>query len=136
MGEQPKIKIGDSASIDRAFTSQDVEKFAEISGDRNPIHLDDEYAAQTQFKRRIVHGALTSSMISAVLGQVFPGPGTIYLSQTLNFKRPVFIGDALTATVEVTDFDTKGMTANFRTVVTNQKGKVVLDGDAVVIVPE
>ena len=136
MTENTKIQVGGSASITRAFTSQDVVDFAEISGDKNPIHLDDEYAAQSRFKRRIVHGALTSALISAVLGQIHPGPGTIYLSQTLIFKRPVFIGDELTARVEVVALDEAEGVATFSTIVTNQKAKSVLEGEAVVIVPE
>ena len=96
------MKIGDIATTTKTFSDQDVRTFAEITGDKNPIHLDDEYASTTQFEKRLVHGILTSGMISALLGMELPGPGSIYLKQTLNCRAPVYIGDTITATVTIT----------------------------------
>ena len=95
------LKTGDSASLTKTFSDEDVRKFAEISGDTNPVHLDDDFAAGTPFKRRLVHGMLTAGLISAVLGTKLPGPGSIYLSQSIAFRAPVFIDDTVTATVTV-----------------------------------
>src|SRR5688500_9560131 len=96
-----RYEIGQTASRTRTITDADVRAFAQISGDTNPIHLDDSYAAQSKFERRIVHGMLTASLISAILGNDFPGTGSIYLGQDIKFKAPVFIGDTITAAVEL-----------------------------------
>ena len=134
--EPPKaIKVGDTASMKKVVSDNDVRTFAEISGDRNPVHLDDEYAARTPFGRRIAHGALTGALISAVLGQVMPGPGTIYLSQTYKFKAPVYIGDEITAKLEVISYREDKRIATLKTDVFNQDGKLILEGEAVVIAP-
>lgn len=98
-----ELSIGMEASFVRRVKEEDLHGFAEITGDKNPIHLDDSYAAGTMFKGRIVHGALTASYISAVLGTLLPGPGAIYVSQSLNFRRPVRIGDEVTAKARVID---------------------------------
>ncbi len=87
------LKIGDTASRKKIFTDKDIQMFAEICGDTNPVHLDDDFAAQSQFGKRVVYGVLTGSIISAVLGNDLPGQGTIYLNQTMSFKAPVFIGE-------------------------------------------
>lgn len=129
------IVIGQTASLSRTITDADVRTFAEISGDHNPVHLDDAYAVGTVFGRRIAHGSLTSALISAVLGQHLPGHGTIYLSQSCQFKRPVYIGDTITARVEVTDYRADKRIATLKTDVFNQDGKVVITGEAVVIAP-
>lgn len=92
------LKIGDSASLTKTFSDADVRAFAEISGDKNPVHLDEAYAAGTRFKQRIVHGMLTAGLISAVLGTQLPGPGSVYLRQSIDFRTPVLIGDTITAT--------------------------------------
>lgn len=130
-----EIQVGDTASMTKRISDEDVRTFAEISGDKNPVHLDDEFAAQTFFKKRIAHGALSGALISAVLGMVMPGPGTIYLSQTLNFKAPVYIGEEITARLEVTAYRANKRITTLKTEVFNQEGKLVLDGEAVVIAP-
>lgn len=130
------LTIGATASRTRTFTSDDVQAFAEVSGDHNPIHLDSEYAATTVFERPIAHGMLTASMISGILGTELPGLGTIYLSQTMKFKAPVYIGDEITATVEVVTYRDDKRIGTLSTTCTNQDGKIVLEGEAVVIAPE
>lgn len=129
------LRIGDKASRTRTISDADVRLFAQASGDTNPIHLDEAYAARTPFKRRIAHGMLTASLISAILGSDLPGIGTIYLGQELKFKAPVFIGDTVTATVEVIQYRTDKRIATLRTAVVNQHGVLVIEGEAVVIAP-
>ena len=129
------IQVGDTASMSKKISDEDVRTFAEISGDQNPVHLDDDFAATTIFKNRIAHGALSGALISAVLGMVLPGSGTIYLSQTMNFKAPVYIGEEITARLEVTDYRANKRIVTFKTEVFNQDDKLVLDGEAVVIAP-
>ena len=130
------FQVGDSASMTKTFTDEDVRTFAEISGDKNPIHLDDEFATQTRFKKRLVHGILTSGMISALLGMELPGPGSIYMQQTLNFRAPVFIGDTITATVTVTKVRQDKPILTLATECKNQENTVVIDGEAVLLAPK
>lgn len=130
-----KYEIGVRASRTKTITDADVRAFAEASGDTNPVHLDEAYAATTRFGRRIAHGMLTASLISAVLGNDLPGVGTIYLSQLAQFKAPVYLGDTITTTVELTAFREDKHIATFRTTCTNQDGTLVVDGEAVVIAP-
>jgi 3-hydroxybutyryl-CoA dehydratase len=114
--------------------SPDVIGFAEISGDRNPIHLSEHFAAKTQFKKRIAHGLYTASLISAVLGTRLPGPGAVYISQTLNFRAPVKIGDTVEVIVEVAELIPERLRA--RLACTCKVGdEIVLDGEAWVKVP-
>jgi 3-hydroxybutyryl-CoA dehydratase len=128
-------EVGQSASRSKTFTDEDVRTFAHVSTDTNPIHLDADYAANTMFGQRIVHGMLTASLISAVLANDFPGPGTIYLGQELKFTKPVLLGDTITATVTVTKFrEDKGI-LTLETVCANQDGDTVIKGEAVVKVP-
>lgn len=129
------LEIGETASRSKMFTDEDVRDFARISGDHNPIHLDDTYAAETRFERRLVHGMLTASLISATIANDLPGEGTIYLSQSLQFKAPVFIGDTVTATVEVVKFRPERQIATLVTRCVNQAGTVVIEGEAVVLAP-
>ena len=96
-----EFKVGDHAEASKAFTREEVSQFAEISLDKNPLHLDEEYAKNIGFDRCIVHGALVASLFSGLLGQELPGPGTIYLGQDIKFLRPVFIGERVTASVEI-----------------------------------
>jgi 3-hydroxybutyryl-CoA dehydratase len=128
------LAVGMEASYARTITSEDISAFAEISGDTNPVHLDDAYAAGTMFKKRIAHGLLTASLFSTVLGTKLPGPGCVYLSQSLKFRAPVHIGDEVVATAKITSLDPeKG-----RAVLATQaavNGKSVLDGEAVLMVP-
>lgn len=130
------LKVGDSASRTKTITARDIDLFAEASGDTNPVHLDEEYAATTIFKGRIAHGMLTAGLVSAVLANDLPGAGTIYLSQKVEFKAPVYPGDEITSTVEVTHYREDKRITTLRTTCTNQDGKLVLDGEAVVIAPE
>ena len=97
------ISLGQTAEYEKQVTDEDVRKFADISGDYNPIHLDDEFAEDSMFGARIAHGILTASHISAVIGYIFPGPGWIYLGQSLQFRAPVKIGDTVRTAVEVTE---------------------------------
>ena len=129
------LKVGDTAELAKTLTDAQVRDFAEMTGDLNPIHLDDDYAATTQFGRRIVHGVLVSGLISAVLGTKLPGPGAIYLSQTLQFRKPVFLGDTVTALVEVLKIREDKPIVTVRTICRNQDGIVIIEGEAVLIVP-
>ena len=123
-----------SASATRTITEDDIVKFAEVSGDHNPLHLDEAFAASTKFGGRVAHGMLTASFISAVFGNKFPGPGCIYISQTLKFKAPVRIGDAVTVEVTLTDLRATRNRATFRTIA-RVGDKVVIEGEAVAHVP-
>lgn len=128
-------KVGDSAQLSKTVKDEDIRIFAEVTGDKNPLHLDDEFASKTIFKRRIAHGILTAALISSVIGNRLPGNGTIYLSQTLNFLAPVYIGDEITAKVEVLQVLKEGKRLRLKTQVINQNGTVVVDGEALVIPP-
>jgi 3-hydroxybutyryl-CoA dehydratase len=130
------LKIGVTASRTTTITDAMIRQFAEVSGDTNSVHLDEEAAAQSRFGKRIAHGMLTASFASAILGNDLPGPGTIYMSQSISFKAPVFIGDEITATVELVKYWEDRRIATFRTTCTNQEGKLVMDGEAVVLAPE
>lgn len=128
------LSIGQSAQVVRQVTAADVVSFATVTGDDNPIHLDEAYASATPFKGRIAHGMLSAGYISAVLGTRLPGPGAIYVSQTLSFRRPVRIGDRVAAEVTVSAIDLERGRVTFGTQCTVD-GKTVVDGEAVVIVP-
>lgn len=128
--------VGETASRTRTLTDDDVRAFARACGDVNPVHLDDAYAATTRFGQRIVHGMLTASLISAVIGNDLPGNGTIYLGQDLKFRAPVFIGDTVTATVEIVGYREDKRIATLRTECVNADGTVVIEGEAVVIAPQ
>jgi 3-hydroxybutyryl-CoA dehydratase len=128
--------MGMKASRTRRVTAADTEAFAAATGDTNPVHLDDSFAASTRFGKRIAHGMLTAGLVSAVLANDLPGSGTIYLGQTLSFKAPVFIGDEITATVELTAYREAKRIATFRTTCVNQDGILVLEGEATVLAPE
>jgi 3-hydroxybutyryl-CoA dehydratase len=128
------LSIGMEASIARTVTEKDIEDFARVSGDVNPVHLDEAHAATTPFKQRIAHGILTASYISAVFGTKLPGPGCIYVSQTLNFKAPVHIGHEVVTTVKITDLIPEKRRAIFHCVC-KVGGKAVLEGEAVLMAP-
>lgn len=130
-----EITIGQTASYSKLVEEKDIQLFAVVSGDVNPVHLDAEFAAATQFKERIAHGMLTGAFISAALALELPGPGTIYLGQSLRFRLPVKIGDEITVQLEVTEKrDDKGfVTLDCKAV--NQRGKVVASGTAEVMAP-
>ncbi len=130
-----ELNIGDKASTERTLIEKDLVLFAAVSGDVNPIHLDADYAAKTSFKQRIAHGAWSASLISATLATIMPGPGTIYLSQSLKYLRPVLIGDSLKIEVEVLSKNEKTKRVEFKCQVTNQDGKTVTRGTAEVLAP-
>ena len=131
-----KFKTGDTARLTKVITQADVETFAEISGDLNPVHLDEQFAAQSPFGKRIAHGMLVSGLISSVLGMQLPGPGSIYLSQTLAFKKPVFFGDEITAVVEVTNVREDKPIVTLETKCINQDNEIVIEGTAVILLLE
>ncbi len=128
------ITVGMTAEFAKVLTQADIAAFADISGDTNPVHLDEAYAAKTMFKGRIAHGMLTAGLISAVLGTKLPGPGCIYLSQELNFRAPVKPGDKVTAKVTVIEviLEKKRVILQTHCLV---DGKVVLDGQAKLMLP-
>ncbi|MEJ8571788.1 MaoC family dehydratase [Microbaculum marinum] len=123
-----------SDSLMRTVMADDVIGFAKLSGDNNPVHLSDHFAAQTPFRERIAHGLYTASLISALLGTRLPGPGAIYISQSLNFRAPVRIGDVITARVEVRELDADKRQARLECECIVD-AKTVLDGEAIVMVP-
>lgn len=125
--------VGDRASFSKTITDADIQMFSQISGDRNPVHLDEEFAKSTRFKGRIAHGVLALGLVSAVLGNQLPGLGTIYLNQIIRFLNPVRPGDTITATVEVLSIRPDKPILTLRTMCTDQTGTVVLDGEAVVL---
>lgn len=127
------LKVGDTAARSRVFGDEDVRAFAELTGDHNPVHLDEEYAAGTRFGRRVAHGMLAASLISATLANDLPGRGTVYLSQSLQFTAPVFPGDEVTARVTVTKVREDKPVVTLETVCTNQRGETVIKGEAVVM---
>jgi 3-hydroxybutyryl-CoA dehydratase len=127
-----EMEIGQTASLSKTITNEDIIQFATISGDRNPIHIDDHFALKSRFKKRIAHGRLTSSLISAVLGTELPGANTLYLSQNMKFLAPAYIGDELTASVEVMEKRDEKKLIILKTIVKNQSGNKILTGQAVV----
>jgi acyl dehydratase len=125
------IKIGDSSSESRIISKKDIEIFADISHDKNPLHLDDDYAKKSIFGKKIAHGFLVASSISAILANKLPGAGSIYLSQELKFKKPVYIDDNITTIVTVAEIP-KPQIFILKTICINQNGETVIDGIAVV----
>jgi 3-hydroxybutyryl-CoA dehydratase len=125
---------GMTASYAKTVTDADIVLFAGVSGDTNPVHLNDEFARETMFKGRIAHGMLSASLISTVFGTKMPGPGCIYMSQTLRFKAPVRPGDTVTARVTVVELKPEKKQARFDCVCL-VNGKAVLDGEAIILVP-
>lgn len=126
------MKVGDKAFLSKAFTEEDVFNFSEISTDTNPIHLDEMCAASTVFGKPIVHGMLVASMFSALIGVELPGKGSIYLGQSLRFKAPIFIGDQVTASVEIVRIRDDKPIVTLRTICTDNEGQVLIEGEAVV----
>jgi len=124
------LAVGMSERLSKTVASSDVVGFAQLTGDRNPIHLSEHFAAKTSFGRRIAHGLYTASLISAVLGTRLPGPGAVYISQILNFRAPVKIGDTVVVTVTVAELIPERLSC-----ICTVDGEVVLDGEALVKVP-
>jgi len=131
-----ELKVGDTAQFAKTIAESDVYLYAGVTGDLNPAHVNEEYAKNTFFKTRIAHGMLLAGFISAVIGTILPGPGTIYISQELNFQAPVRIGDTVTAHVEVVRVISDKNRIRLKTFCLNQDETTVLDGEAIVSPPK
>jgi 3-hydroxybutyryl-CoA dehydratase len=129
-----ELAIGMEASYSQTVTDADIKAFAGISGDNNPIHMSDEHAEQSRFKKRIAHGLISASYFSALFGTKIPGPGCVYVSQTLSFKKPVYIDDTVTATVTIKKINREKRRIFFITAC-KVKQEIVLDGEAELYVP-
>lgn len=127
--------VGQTATLTHAFSQADVEAYAALSGDNNPVHVDAEYAAGTRFGRRIVHGMLAASLFSTILGTLLPGKGALYLGQELRFKKPIFPDDELVATVELTAIREDKPIGTFRTTLVGPTGDLAIEGEAVLYLP-
>ena len=130
-----ELSVGDTATIHKLIEKRDVLLFADLSGDVNPIHIDEDYAATTEFKRPICHGMLTGALISAALATKIPGPGSIYIGQQLQFRRPVYVGEKVKIVLEVKEKKTKRNIVHIDCKVINSEEKVVVKGLAEVIAP-
>lgn len=131
-----ELTVGMSAESAKTITEADVVLYAGVVGDFNPVHLDAEFAAKSRFGGRVAHGMLIAGLLSGVLAMKLPGPGVIYLGQTLKFTKPVLIGDTVTARVEVIDVLVEKQRARLTTTCRNQRGETVLEGEATVLVPD
>jgi 3-hydroxybutyryl-CoA dehydratase len=131
-----ELAVGQSATFTKTVTETDVVLYAGITGDLNPAHIDQTWAEGSRFGGRVAHGMLTAGFVSAVMGMQLPGPGTIYLKQTLRFTRPVRVGDTVTARAEVLELIPAKRRARLKTTVVNQRGETVLDGEALVMLTE
>lgn len=129
------LRIGDKALLRKAFTEDEVFQFANISADKNPLHLDKDFGEASVFGQRIVHGMLVASLFSGLIGMELPGEGSIYLGQSLTFKAPVAIDEQVTASVEIINIREDKPIVTLRTVCINSEGRVVIEGEAVVKVP-
>ena len=129
------LSVGMTHQTEHVITEKDIELFAEVSGDRNPLHMDDEFAKNTSFGQRIAHGALTASYISGILGNDLPGPGSIFVGLNMRFRRPVYIGSHVTVKVEVTEMKERGNRVTLK-VSCNVDGKAAISGEAMVMVPK
>jgi len=125
--------IGETASLTKVVSQVDITDMARITGDTNPLHIDEEYARGGRFGGCVAHGVLSAGLISAVLGTKLPGPGAIYLSQNLDFLKPVRVGDSLTATVEVVLWEPKSRIVRLKTWCCNQLGEKVVEGEATLL---
>lgn len=130
-----QLCIGDHACVSKTIAESDIYQFAGITGDFNPMHLNQEYAVRTRFKARIAHGPLTQSLMASVLGMKLPGLGTVILEWSCRFKAPVYIGDTITATAEISEKLADKKWVRLKLTWTNQSGKTVVAGDALVMPP-
>ena len=130
-----EIKLGDTVSHKKVITEKDIEMFGEITGDYNPAHFDEEYASKTIFKKRIAHGMLIGSLFSKLLGTDLPGAGSIYISQTLRFRRPVYFGDEIKAEVTVKEINNEKNRVKFDCIAYNQNNEKVVIGEAELMPP-
>ena len=131
-----QFTVGQTASMSKTVSEYDVYSFAGVTGDFNPAHVDETYAATTSFKKRIAHGMLSAGLVSAVLGTKLPGPGSIYAGQTLKFLAPVYIGDTITATATVKEVIAERRRLILTTECANQDGVTVLSGEATIFIPK
>ncbi|MEL6724265.1 MAG: MaoC family dehydratase [Pseudomonadota bacterium] len=129
-----ELSVGMTHETHHVITEKDIELFAEVSGDRNPLHMDEEFAKNTAFGQRIAHGALTASYISGILGNDLPGPGSIFVGLNMRFRRPVYIGSNVIVRVEVTEMQERGHRVTLK-VSCNVDGKAAISGEAMVMVP-
>ena len=129
------IEVGMEVSYSQTITDADIKAFSGISGDKNPVHMDEEYAEKSRYKKRIAHGLISASYFSALFGTKIPGEGCVYVSQSLRFKKPVYLGDTVTASVIVTKIDLIKRRVFFRTIC-KVKNRIAIDGDAELYVPE
>ena len=125
-----ELRTGMKESISHTVTREDIDRFADVTGDRNPIHVDEAFARDSKFGKTIAHGMFGAGLISAVLGTKLPGPSGMYMEQTLRFMKPVFIGDTITATAEITNLIPDKYRVSLRTTCTNQDGATVIEGEA------
>src|ERR1041384_196299 len=130
------LKVGDSAELTKTIEQSDIDAFARVTGDHNPVHVDEEFAKTTRFGKRIAHGMLTASLISAVLANKLPGEGSVYLGQTLQFIAPVFPGDEVTARVTVKEIREDKPIIKLETICINQHDEIVIRGEATVLVTD
>lgn len=130
-----QLAPGVSVETTHAVTTREIDLFAEATGDKNPVHLDEEFASTTAFGGRIAHGMLTAGFVSAAIASKLPGPGSIYLSQSLRFTKPVRPGDTISVKLEVIEVNSARRRVRLTTVCTNQRGETVMDGEATVLVP-
>ena len=130
-----ELQVGDTARFSKTISESDVYMFAGVTGDLNPAHVNEEYAKGTFFKTRIVHGMLTASLISTVVGTMLPGPGTVYMRQEVSFLAPVNFGDTITAIVEVSEIIADKKRVRLKTYCINQENQTVVDGEALVSPP-
>lgn len=129
------FSVGDTAEITKTIAQSDIDAFASVTGDHNPVHVDEEFAKTTRFGQRIAHGMLTASLISAVLANKLPGEGSVYLGQTLQFVAPVFPGDAITARVIIKEIRADKPVMKLDTICVNQRDEVVIRGEATILIP-
>lgn len=128
------LTIGMSASYQQTITDADIKSFAGLTGDNNPVHMSEEYANDSRYKKRIAHGLLSAGFFSALFGTKLPGYGCVYVSQSLNFRRPVYIGDTVVASVEIIRIDKEKSRVFFKTLC-KVKGKIVINGEAEIFIP-
>ncbi len=128
-----EMYVGQKATLSKTITDADIYTFAGLIADFNPVHTNDEYAKGTRFGQRIAHGMLTASFISTIVGMAIPGADAIYLGQTVKFTKPVFVGDTITVTAEVTEIKKEKRIATMKTIITKQTGEVVVEGEATVM---
>ncbi|MEL6722058.1 MAG: MaoC family dehydratase [Pseudomonadota bacterium] len=130
-----ELALGMSASYTQTITDSDIKSFAGISGDHNPIHVDENYIEKSRFKKRVVHGLMPTSFFSGIFGTKLPGPGCLYVSQSIQFKKPIYINDTVTATVEIISIDTLSRHIKFKTTCI-VRNKTAIDGIADIFVPK